>query len=805
MLPNKEKNSPKTILLIGSTGKGKSTLANVITDLEDKFKESGASVSGTKEIQKEEFIESNSGISYAVIDTVGMGDTNLKREEVLDKIAEAVYLAKDGVNQIFFVIDDKFNPHEMTNYDLLRTIIFDQEVVNHTTIVRTRFENFEKQEKCQEDIEEMIGQGGKLAEIIKSCQKRVIYVDNPSLDLLPVENEDKEKKIKRETKIENRKKTRSTSRKLLIEYLQKICLTQTKEYKPQKLQKLSAEIFDYMQTKIESKKKLAEKEAKRKRLEEEAKKAEEAKKKQAEIESISEQSSATEDSENKPERKSNRLKLKTWIKFPSLKKDLKKKGKEKKDNQESESSKNNPKVITKLKITALENELKELLETKKLIEEIQEKDGLIRQKVLGHILHNYDDITKVQGSDNFIKTIIGDSNNLSANKLTFTELQKQKEKLEAKLLEQKDNNKTLNEIKDKITQKEQALLEAKKELLTIKEVAKEWQKRDFDVWEANQWADALGNTFDPEDDAFFCAWLRDNKKLTTEMLVNADLDQLRKEYNKKKKYKLTKENFQQLIKLTFSKEVAQANRAKAKAWAKAWAKAESWAQASAEAEAETWAEAYRAEAEAWAKAKASAKAEAWAEAYRAEAEASASPEPWAEAKAEAEAEAWAKAEASPETWAEAYRAEAEAEAYRAKAKAYRAKAKASAEAWAKAKAEAEAEAWAKAYRAKAEASAEASAEAEAWAKAYRAKAESWAQASAEAEAETWAQASAEAEAETWAEAYRAEAEAYRAEAQHLKVNLTLEKIKPFFTLEIEQEGEEEKVEISVSIENKPKN
>jgi septin family protein len=58
-------NISKTIFLIGSTGKGKSTLANTLTNKVNKkglfeefqeiFKESQASVSGTREIQKEEF------------------------------------------------------------------------------------------------------------------------------------------------------------------------------------------------------------------------------------------------------------------------------------------------------------------------------------------------------------------------------------------------------------------------------------------------------------------------------------------------------------------------------------------------------------------------------------------------------------------------------------------------------------------------------------------------------------------------------------------------------------------------------
>jgi len=265
MLTNKEKHNSKTILLIGSTGKGKSTLANVIIDLENKFKESGASVSGTREIQKEEFIENSSGISYAVIDTVGLGDTKLKKEEVLDKIAEAVYLAREGISQILFVIDDKFNPHEMANYDLLKTIIFDNEVINYTTIIRTRFKDFKIPEKRQEDINLMIEEGGKLSEIIESCQKRVIYVDNPSLNLLPDDAENEAERKKEEEEVTNeivsRKKTRSASRKLLIEHLQKICLVQ-EEYRPRKLQVLSAEISDYMEQKIKKRKELEEKKKK---------------------------------------------------------------------------------------------------------------------------------------------------------------------------------------------------------------------------------------------------------------------------------------------------------------------------------------------------------------------------------------------------------------------------------------------------------------------------------------------------------------------------------------------------------------
>ena len=138
---NQEKNV-KNILLIGRSGRGKSTLANVITGLENKFKESGSSASETKKVQVEEFVDDKSRVSYLVIDTPGIGDTKMSDNEVLDIIAEAVYRAKDGISQVFFVIDGRFDQYEMATYDLLRTIIFDNDITKHTTIIRTNFSKF---------------------------------------------------------------------------------------------------------------------------------------------------------------------------------------------------------------------------------------------------------------------------------------------------------------------------------------------------------------------------------------------------------------------------------------------------------------------------------------------------------------------------------------------------------------------------------------------------------------------------------------------------------------------------------------
>lgn len=136
--------NPRVILLIGSTGSGKSTLANVLVNknnnFEEIFKESESSSSVTKEIKGEKFEIDND--EYLVIDTVGIGDTKLTRDEVLDKIAEAVYLARDGVSRVFFIIDGRFNQFEIATYKLLKTIIFDESITEHTTIIRTKFDKF---------------------------------------------------------------------------------------------------------------------------------------------------------------------------------------------------------------------------------------------------------------------------------------------------------------------------------------------------------------------------------------------------------------------------------------------------------------------------------------------------------------------------------------------------------------------------------------------------------------------------------------------------------------------------------------
>jgi len=411
----------------------------LFNDFQEVFKESGRSVSGTREVQEGGFIEN--GIDYSVIDTVGLGDTKLPKEIVLDKIADAVYLAKEGVSQVFFVIDEKFNPHEMANYDLLKNIIFDEQVVDYTTIVRTRFEDFKDQEKCLTDIEAMIKEEGKLAEIINSCQARVIYVNNPSLNLVPAKNESEDRKKIREDKIIQRKLTRNDSRKILLNSLKNF--TKRGFYQPAKLKNLSAELA----TTIKEKKDLEQK-----------------------LKELQEKHSPI----SSPTLETNQI---TTVIAPVVITE----SEEITDNSNSQSSK-----IIGIGDSKHSREKTQQLESerKRLEKAIAEKQNQIRAKVFKHILNNAEELTKELGGNIFLTSVIDDGQDWTRLHLDFT---------------------LANKIK--------------------------WLQRDFNYDQIKNWSQALKDSFNPDDDVDFCAWLKNDKKLTPSALPTHNLKSLRNEYH----------------------------------------------------------------------------------------------------------------------------------------------------------------------------------------------------------------------------------------------------------------------------------
>jgi GTPase SAR1 family protein len=242
----------RNILIIGRTGNGKSTLANVLTNSE-KFNEGSGTTSTTKELQKENFeIEINGEkIQYRVIDTIGIGDTQLGQRQVLNRIAEACYEVDRGLNQIFFVLGRKFTEEELEAYNILREIIFDENITYYTTIVRTNFPDFDSKEKCEEDREKLNQESPKLAELVRTCNK-LIYVDNPPTNIEIGKDISEKQKKRKQNEIETNREKREESRDVLISHLISNC----SNYRPPGLDNLNKRVSSYMTEKEQLKKEL---------------------------------------------------------------------------------------------------------------------------------------------------------------------------------------------------------------------------------------------------------------------------------------------------------------------------------------------------------------------------------------------------------------------------------------------------------------------------------------------------------------------------------------------------------------------
>ncbi|KAI6649450.1 Protein AIG1-like isoform X2 [Oopsacas minuta] len=108
-----------SLLFIGATGAGKSTLCNFL--VKSQFFEAKSSMKSVTNITKSYFFEFNGKI-FKVIDCPGFVDIDEETSEVLSEICRAGILARDGLDAIVFVINgsDRFSDkrHEQAIYIL---------------------------------------------------------------------------------------------------------------------------------------------------------------------------------------------------------------------------------------------------------------------------------------------------------------------------------------------------------------------------------------------------------------------------------------------------------------------------------------------------------------------------------------------------------------------------------------------------------------------------------------------------------------------------------------------------------------
>ncbi|XP_062507130.1 uncharacterized protein LOC134183564 [Corticium candelabrum] len=241
----------RTVLLIGRTGNGKSACSNVIAGCDPSnsesqlFKESDGCGSETKVIHVETvtFTQSHNNYAIKIVDTIGLGDTDLSETEVLKCLANVCTVCKEGINVVFFVVGRRMTKEEADAWDIIWKIIFTADICKFTTLIRTQFPKFMEPVRVAADSDALT-KCEKGSRVMKKV-KKIIHVDNPPSDY------------------PTSQATRTQSRELLLAEI----IMRDEVYKPPQLDDVNERVSNYCEDMATAKERIAKLESKVERLE----------------------------------------------------------------------------------------------------------------------------------------------------------------------------------------------------------------------------------------------------------------------------------------------------------------------------------------------------------------------------------------------------------------------------------------------------------------------------------------------------------------------------------------------------------
>eukprot|EP00930_Biecheleria_cincta_P057807 TRINITY_DN43683_c0_g1_i1.p1 TRINITY_DN43683_c0_g1~~TRINITY_DN43683_c0_g1_i1.p1 ORF type:complete len:647 (+),score=135.17 TRINITY_DN43683_c0_g1_i1:40-1941(+) len=172
-----------TVLMFGMTGAGKSSLGNLIAGTNAfTVSDSTASVTNLDSIMR---YEAEDG-SLVLLDTIGLGDTELDQEHVVESIREIAISAANGVDVLFYVLKNT----RLTDDAIARLIYCveylwgDECLLNLYVVVTNASRYLRSPEEGRAWIEKQLDNWrfAYIYKLVGNNPNRFIFVDNPDIE-----------------------------------------------------------------------------------------------------------------------------------------------------------------------------------------------------------------------------------------------------------------------------------------------------------------------------------------------------------------------------------------------------------------------------------------------------------------------------------------------------------------------------------------------------------------------------------------------------------------------------------------------